>query len=103
MTGAELPDEDLVQEGLPGHVHEFLVKMEEAHLVHMSLGAQEALPLGGGAQQGHGRPAHQRVGMDVEAQGDGRQPQRIGTLTHRAQQRHVAQVDAVEKAEGDDG
>ena len=84
-------------------MHHPLVKVGHDHLPDAVAPAHQLRPIQGGAEQGHRRGFQNQV-LRVGVKGHRRRhgPQLQGLLPHPAQQGPVAQVHAVEEAQGND-
>ena len=89
-----------LEEFLPGHAHGLLGEAKKLHPVDAEQLPDEPGPVRGAVDEGHRLPPHQGVGMGVKGH-DGRLTAQLPGPFHGAlQQRRVAPVDAVEKAQG---
>ena len=93
--------DNVVREALPGHTHGALVKVDKDHIVDPVAAADDLLPAQGAVDQGHLFAEHQRVRMNIEAQHRGHGADLGGALFGAFQQGAVADMYAVEKAQGD--
>ena len=95
---AVLADKEIAEEFLPRHLHHGPVEMGENDVIGPIEAAHEQRAVVHRVDERHRRAGHQRVRMAVEAHRRRAQPQFRCPLARPAQQRTVAQVDAVKKS-----
>ena len=102
----DMADGQLLHDGLdelpPGDAHGVLGKMQEHDVVDAELPADDVLAADRTVDERHLFMEHQRVRVHVEAQHGGLGPQLARPLLRLVQQRRVADVNPVEKAQRDD-
>ena len=100
MAGAQLPDEIVLDEDLPRHVHHRLIKVCKKYFLNAAEPAHEKLTLGHRVEKRNARSEHKRIRMRVKAHGRRGKAKLPRTLARFIQKRGMAQMNAVEKAEG---
>ena len=99
VTRMELPDKVILHEGLPVHVHHGFVKMAENHVLNAVKRLHQLLSLVHGVQKLRRRSEHERIRMRVEAHGRGNCAELRCPFAGFFQQRAMADVYAIEKAQ----
>ena len=99
---AVLPDQEVLDKRLPGHLHHAAVKVGDDDLPDAVQAAHQLRPVGGRGDEGDVRPAQDHI-LRVLVKGHRRRDglQLSGHLRHPPEQSGVAQMDPVEEAQGD--
>ena len=98
----QIPQEAVVDELLPRHLHHGMAEVDEQHLVDAVEGLHQVFPVPPGRDQRRGASGDDHAGMAVKGHHGGGAAQLVGPQQGLPQQTAVAQVDAVEKAQGND-
>ena len=99
MAGAQPPNEIVLNEDLPRHVHHRLIKVCKKYFLNAAEPAHEKLTLGHRVEKRNARSEHKRIRMRIKTHGRRCKAQFLRALPRFVQKCSVAQMDAVKKSE----